>query len=219
MSAISKDTLQFLKQLKLNNNKPWFEKNRPAYEKARAEWIAFISRLVEGIRKIERIPEKDPARYIHRIYRDIRFSKDKTPYKTHFSAIIERGVENKKCPLYLQIQPDRSMMGGGIWDPSPDTLRMIRQEIDYNSTGLIKIIRAKDFVKYFSEISGNKLSRPPKGYDEENPNIELLKFKQLFVQRIFDDELVLSKQLIPEILKSYKAALPFFSFFDAVTGD
>jgi uncharacterized protein (TIGR02453 family) len=219
MSAISKDTLQFLKQLKLNNNKPWFEKNRPAYEKARAEWIAFISRLVEGLRKIERIPEKDPARYIHRIYRDIRFSKDKTPYKTHFSAIIERGVENKKCPLYLQIQPGRSMMGGGIWDPPPDMLRMIRQEIDYNSAGLIKIIRAKDFVKYFSEISGNKLSRPPKGYDEENPNIELLKFKQLFIQRIFDDELVLSKQLIPEILKSYKAALPFFGFFDAVTGD
>jgi uncharacterized protein (TIGR02453 family) len=219
MSVITKETLHFLKQIKLNNNKPWFEKNRPTYEKARSEWLAFVTRLVEGIRKIEPIPEKEPSRYIHRIYRDIRFSKDKTPYKTHLSAIIERGLENRKCPLYLQIQPGRSMMGGGIWDPPADVLKMARQEIDYNSAGLKKIINAKEFLKYFGKISGSKLVRPPKGYEPDNPNVELLKFKQLYVERGFDDDLVLSGQLLPEILKTYKAALPFLGFFDMAMGE
>jgi uncharacterized protein (TIGR02453 family) len=219
MSIITKDTLHFLNQIKLNNNKPWFEKNRSLYEKARTEYLGFVTKLVNGIRKIEWIPEKESAKYVQRIYRDIRFSKDKTPYKSHFSSIIERGPENRKCPLYIQIQPGRSMMGGGVWDPSTEILKKIRQEIDYNSTGLKKIIHSKDFLKYFGEISGAKLSRPPKGYDAENPNVELLKFKQLFITRDFDDDLVLSKQLIPEILKSYKAAIPFFNFFDDAMGE
>lgn len=217
--AISKDSFHFLEKLKLNNNKPWFEKNRPLYEKARAEYLSFVTALMAGIRKIEAIPEKEPAKYIQRIYRDIRFSKDKTPYKSHFSSIIDRGPENKNCPVYLHIQPGKSMFGGGIWDPSAETLRMIRQEIDYNSAGLKKITHAKEFLKLFGKISGAKLSRPPKGYSADNPNIEILKFKQLYVERHFDDNLVLSKQLIPEILKTYKAALPFFHYFDVVTGE
>ena len=111
------------------------------------------------------------------------------------------------------------MLGGGIWDPLPETLKKIRQEIDYNSVGLKKIIHSKEFLKHFGKISGDKLARPPKGYEADNPNIELLKFKQLFIQRSLDDELVLSKQLVPEILKSYKAALPFFNFFDVAMGE
>jgi uncharacterized protein (TIGR02453 family) len=219
MPVISKESFQFLQQLALNNNKPWFVKNRTRYEKARAEWIAVVGKVVEGILKIEAIPEKEPAKYVHRIYRDIRFSKDKTPYKNFFSAIIERGPEDRKCPLYLQFQPGRSMIGGGIWDPLPVTLKKIRQEIDYNAIGLKKIIHSKEFLKYFGKISGERLSRPPKGYEPDNPNIEILKFKQLFVQRILDDELMISKQLIPEIIKSYKAALPFFNFFDVAMGE
>ncbi len=219
MSLISKDSFRFLEQLKLNNNKPWFEKNRPVYERARAEYLTFITKLVAGIRQIEWIPDREPAKYVLRIYRDIRFSKDKTPYKSHFSSIIERGPENRKCPLYLQIQPGRSLMGGGIWDPPTEILKKIRQEIDYNSAALKKIIHSKEFIKYFGKISGSRLARPPKGYEADNPNIELLKFKQLYVERNFDDDLVLSKQLIPEILKSYKAALPFFHFFDAAMSE
>ena len=219
MPVISKESFQFLQQIALNNNKSWFEKNRSRYEKARAEWIAVVGKVVEGILKVESIPEKEPAKYVHRIYRDIRFSKDKTPYKKFFSAIIERGPEDRKCPIYLQFQPGRSMVGGGIWDPPPEILKKIRQEIDYNATGLKKVIHSKEFLKYFGKISGDKLSRPPKGYEADHPNIELLKFKQLFIQRLFDDELVLSKQLIPEIIKSYKAALPFFNFFDVAMGE
>ncbi|HEY2350029.1 MAG TPA: DUF2461 domain-containing protein, partial [Puia sp.] len=145
MSIITKETFHFLNQIKLNNNRPWFEKNRTVYEKARSEYLGFVTKLLNGIRKLESIPEKEAGKYIQRIYRDIRFSKDKTPYKSHFSSIIERGPENRKCPLYIQIQPGRSMMGGGIWDPTAETLKMVRQEIDYNSAALKRIINAKDF--------------------------------------------------------------------------
>jgi uncharacterized protein (TIGR02453 family) len=219
MAVISKESFQFLQQIAVNNNKPWFEKNRARYEKARAEWVDVVGKVVEGILKTEAIPEKEPAKYVQRIYRDIRFSKDKTPYKKFFSSIIDRGPDNRKCPLYLQFQPGRSMMGGGIWDPLPETLKKIRQEIDYNSIALKRIIHSKEFIKYFGKISGEKLARPPKGYEADNPNIELLKFKQLFVQRFFDDELILSKQLVPEMIKTYKAALPFFHFFDVAMGE
>jgi uncharacterized protein (TIGR02453 family) len=219
MSIITKETFHFLNQIKLNNNRPWFEKNRTVYEKARSEYLGFVTKLLNGIRKLESIPEKEPGKYIQRIYRDIRFSKDKTPYKSHFSSIIERGPENRKCPLYIQIQPGRSMMGGGIWDPTAETLKMVRQEIDYNSAALKRIINAKDFLNYFGRISGSKLTRPPKGYEADNPQIEILKFKQLYVERSFEDDLVLSPQLIPEILRSYKAALPFFRFFDTAMGE
>jgi uncharacterized protein (TIGR02453 family) len=215
MSVITKETFHFLQQIRVNNNKPWFEKNRPRYEKARAEYLAFMIKLIASVRKLEPIPEKDPVRYIQRIYRDIRFSKDKTPYKSHFSSIIDRGPENRKCPVYIQLKPGGSMIGGGVWDPSTDALKKIRQEIDYDSVRLKKIIHAKDFLNYFGKISGAKLTRPPKGYEADNPNIELLKFKQLYVERSFDDELAMSRHLIPEILKCYKAALPFFTFFDA----
>jgi uncharacterized protein (TIGR02453 family) len=219
MSLITKETFLFLNQIRLNNNKPWFEKNRPRYEKARTEYLGFVRKLINGIRKIEPIPEKEPAKYIQRIYRDIRFSKDKTPYKSYFSSIIDRGPEKRNCPLYIQIQPGGSMMGGGIWDPSTETLKLVRQEIDYNSVRLEKIIHGKVFLNYFGKISGAKLTRPPKGYEADNPSIKLLKFKQLYVERSFDDELVMSRHLIPEILKSYKAALPFFTFFDEAMGE
>jgi uncharacterized protein (TIGR02453 family) len=219
MTSISKDTFHFLKQIKLNNNRPWFEKNRPMYEKARGEYLVFISSLLTGIHKIEAIPEKEPVKYIHRIYRDIRFSKDKTPYKSHFSSLIDRGPEHRNCPVYIQIQPGRSMFGGGIWDPSAETLKKIRQEIDYNAMGLKKVINSRVFLQYFGKISGAKLTRPPKGYDADNASVEFLKFKQLYVERFFDDDLVLSKHLVPEMIKTYKAALPFFGFFDVAMGE
>ena len=112
MPVISKDSFQFLQQIALNNNKPWFEKNRARYEKARSEWIAVVGKVAEGILKIEAIPEKEPAKYVHRIYRDIRFSKDKTPYKKFFSAIIERGPEAQEMPSVPAI-PTRQIHDGG----------------------------------------------------------------------------------------------------------
>ncbi len=213
---IKKSTLDFFKEITENNHKPWFEANRSLYEAAKENYLEFISELLVEIRKIEPILEKDLKKYAGRIYRDVRFSKDKSPYKTNISSLIERAHDYKKCPFYIHIEPEKSFMGGGIWQPEPDLLRKIRQEIDYNSSDFHAIIQKDSFVELFGTLRGDALKRPPAGYEADNPNIELLKLKQYIVQRSFDNDMVLSKHFIPELCQCYKEALPFFAFFDVV---
>lgn len=216
METISADLFDFLRELRLNNNKPWFEANKSWYEKSRANMITFIGSLVAEIKIVEPIVEKDAKKYVGRIYRDLRFSKDKTPYHSYFNALIERGGDGKKCPLYLHLEPDNCFLGGGIWQPEPDLLKRVRQEIDYNGSVLHEIIENKKFIKFFHELSGDKLLRVPKGYEPDNLNLELLKLKQYIVHRRFNEDLVISAAFQTEILSTYDAAIPFFAFFDQV---
>ena len=225
---IKKETLIFLEELDKNNNKPWFEENKPRYLAAQEDYLNFIEKLLPEIRKIEPIYEKDLKKYASRIYRDIRFSKDKSPYKNNISGLIERAANDKKCPFYIQITPGGSLIAGGVWQPDPTLLAKVRQEIDYNGSVFNKIINKKSFIDRFGTLNGDplfptmarvKLVRPPKGYAEDNPNIELIKLKQYIVHRHFDDDMVCSKNLIKELVVSYKEALPFFNFFDAVKGE
>jgi uncharacterized protein (TIGR02453 family) len=216
---IQPETLDFFKLIKENNNKPWFEQNKPKYEAAKDNFLRFIEKLLVEIRKIEPIYEKELKKYAFRIYRDVRFSKDKSPYKNNISALIERAPDYKKCPFYLQIQPGESFMAGGIWQPEPDLLSKVRQEIDYNGSDLNKILNKKSFVDLFGKLSGETLVRPPKGYEADNPNIELLKLKQYIVSKSFDDEMVTSHHFISALCACYEEALPFFHFFDVVKGE
>ncbi len=216
---IQKETLQFFTEIVKNNNKPWFEKNRTKYEKAKENFLEFMEELLVPIRKIEPIFEKDLKKYASRIYRDVRFSKDKSPYKNNISGLVERAPDYKKCPLYIHIQPGESFIGGGVWQPEPSLLQKIRQEIDYNSSEFNSIINKKSFVNLFGKLSGDSLVRPPKGYEADNPNIELLKLKQYIITKKFDDNMVCSKEFVKEICKCYKEALPFFNFLDVVKGE
>jgi uncharacterized protein (TIGR02453 family) len=216
---IEQSTLDFFKEIKENNNKLWFEENKPRYEAAKANYLNFIEELLVEIRKIEPIYEKDLKKYADRIYRDIRFSKDKSPYKIFISSLIERAPDYKKCPFYISISPGGSFVGGGIWQPEPDLLSKVRQEIDYNSSEFNKIINKKSFLERFGKITGESLVRPPKGYEANNPNIELLKLKQYIVSKSFDDEMVTSQHFTKELCDCYKEALPFFDFFDVVKGE
>jgi uncharacterized protein (TIGR02453 family) len=225
---IKKETLNFFKELGKNNNKPWFEKNKPRYIAAQGDYLSFIEKLLVEIRKIDTIYEKDLKKYALRIYRDVRFSKDKSPYKDHISGVIDRASDNKKCPLYIHIQEGSSFIGGGVYQPTPDLLKKVRQEIDYNGSEFNTIINKKSFIKCFGPLDGaplfdkitpDKLVRPPKGYTDDNPNIELIKLKQYIIHRRFDDDIVCSKSLVKEIVSSYKEALPFFIFLDIVLGE
>jgi uncharacterized protein (TIGR02453 family) len=216
---IQQSTLDFFKEIKENNNKPWFEQNKPRYEAAKANYLSFIEELLVEIRKTEPIYEKDLKKYASRIYRDIRFSKDKSPYKNNISSLIERAPDYKKCPFYLHIQPGESFIGGGIWQPEPDLLSRVRQEIDYNGSEFNSILNKESFVDLFGKLSGDALVRPPKGYEADNPNIELLKLKQYIVSKKFNDEVVTSKHFISELCTCYEEALPFFHFFDVVKGE
>lgn len=211
-------TLKFLKGLKKNNNKPWFEKNRSAYLDAKDDAEHFVELLIDGLGKIDAdIAPLQPRDCTYRIYRDVRFSSDKTPYKVHMGAYLNKG--GKKTPTagyYVHIEPGRSIMGGGLWMPMPPELNKVRQEIDYNFKEWSAITGAKTFKKYYPDglDQDEKISRPPKGYDADNPAIEVLKLKSFVVTRSLSDETLLSRGFLKETVAGFVAMKAFVSFLN-----
>lgn len=212
-------TITFLKDLKKNNNKPWFEKNKTVYLDAKEDMDAFVEQVIDGLGKIDPdIATLLPKDCTFRIYRDVRFSKDKTPYKTNMGASFNRG--GKKVPTagyYFHCEPGgQSMAGGGLWMPMPPHLAKVRQEIDYNFDEWKKIIGDKRFKKMFPDsVEGIEvLSRPPKGYDEENPAIGYLKMKCFIVQRKLSDAELQSKSLLKDVLNTFATMKEFIDFLN-----
>jgi uncharacterized protein (TIGR02453 family) len=211
-------TFKFLKDLKKNNNKTWFEKNKSAYLDAKEDAEHFVEQLIKGLGKIDAdiavLHAKDCT---YRIYRDVRFSSDKTPYKTHMGAFLNKG--GKKAPTagyYFHIEPGGNMTGGGLWMPMPAELNKVRQEIDYNFAQWTKMLGDRRFKKYYPDglDQGEILSRPPKGYDAENPAIGFLKLKSFVVTRPLKDELMTSRSLLKEVLNTFDSMKEFVYFIN-----
>ena len=212
-----KDTLTFLRALKKNNNKEWFDAHRDNYLKVKDEFSSTVEHLIAEIARFEpAIGNLKPKDCIFRINRDIRFSNDKRPYKENFGAAISPG--GKKSPMgvyYLHIQPgNESMIAGGIYMPMPDTLKKLRQEIDYNPGPLLNFMKSKIFKQYFGELTGDKLKRIPQGYSEDHPHADLLKFKSYLVVRNFSDKEVSAPGFLKEVLKSFKALKPLNDYLN-----
>jgi len=212
-------TIKFLKDLKKNNNKPWFEKNKSAYLDAKEDVEQFVGQVIEGLGKIDPdIAALKPKDCIFRIYRDVRFSKDKTPYKPNMGASFNKG--GKKVPsagYYLHLEPgNNNMAGGGIYMPLAPELNKVRQEIDYNFAEWKKIIAKKPFTNLFPDgIEGIEiLSRPPKGYDDQNPAIEYLKMKSYIVTHSLTDAQLQSKSLLKDVLKTFETMKDFIGFLN-----
>jgi uncharacterized protein (TIGR02453 family) len=208
--------LQFLKKLKSNNDRDWFEANKQKYLDAKDEYAAVIGRLISGVRKFDKkiAADLDPAKCMFRIYRDVRFSKDKKPYKTNMGASIDPGGKKSLVAgYYLHLEPGNSFLAGGVYMPDPAMLQRIRQEIDYNSGPLLKIMRASSFKKYFKGLDEeDKLKTVPKGYDKDHPQIELLKNKHFLVSHQLSDRVLLSKDAEKIILEGFKAMFPFLEY-------
>ena len=213
-------TIKFLKDLKKNNNKPWFDKNRKQYEAAKTDFINFIQAVIDQHGKtdstIKNLQAKD---CLFRINRDIRFSKDKSPYKTNFGASINksgRKAENS-AGYYFHLEPGGVFTGGGIWMPAPPELKKVRQEIDYNLAEFKKIISAKKFKAVYVELSSDpeyKLSRVPKGYDPENPAAEYLKLKSFIAMIKISDADLTSKNLLKKTVAAFDALQPLIGFIN-----
>ena len=211
-------TIKFLLQLKKNNNRPWFEENRKSYELAKTDYTALVDQLISGITKFDAaIGELKAKDCMFRINRDVRFSKDKSPYKSNMGASFSRGGKKAdEAGYYFHFEPGRSFAGGGIYMPQAPTLAKIRQEIDYNFDVFKKIIENKTFKKYFPkglEVS-DMLSKPPKGYDENNPAIHYLKMKSFFVSSPFSDVSLQEKNTTKEIAKAFEAMKPLIDFLN-----
>lgn len=210
-------TLRFLKELKKNNNKPWFDANRKQYESAKADFISFVDALIDAIAVFEpAISSMKAKECIFRINRDIRFSKDKSPYKTNMGAYINPGGKKINTPgYYFHCEPGGSFAAGGLYIPEPAMLAKVRQEIDYNFNDWKAIVSDKTFKKYFTKVDGVEiLSRPPKGYTEDNPAIEYLKMKSFIGSRPVTDAQLTDKSLLKEAAKSYAALQPMIRFLN-----
>ena len=213
-------TLKFLKDLKKNNNKSWFEKNREIYETAKADFANFIQEVINQHGKkdtsIKNLVAKD---CLFRINRDVRFSKDKSPYKSNFGASINKGGRKAlySAGYYFQVQPGRNFAGGGIWMPEPNELKKIRQEIDYNFTDFKKIIGAKKFKSVYGDLDRSAeflLSRVPKGYEPDNPAADYLKLKSFVAISFFSDADLTSKDLVKKTVAAFEALQPVISFIN-----
>lgn len=215
-----KQILQFLKKLETNNNRDWFESNRPIYESAKAEFESFTNELLNGIKKFDKgiDPSLTAKQCMFRINRDVRFSKNKSPYKTNMGAAISPG--GKKSTIagyYLHVEPGKSFLAGGVYMPEPAQLNAIRQEIDYNGEPLVKLLKSAAFKKYYKGLdTDGKLQRPPKGYDENHPLIDLLKNKHFIVSHPINDAQLLDAKSTGYIIAGMKAMYPFLEYLRVI---
>lgn len=221
---IEKNTITFLKKLSENNNKPWFDANRKDYEQAKANFTTVVQSIINQLAVYDpSIGHIEAKSAIYRINRDIRFSNDKTPYKTHFGMYFTcNGKVDNRAGYYMHITPDASFIGGGLWMPMAPDLKKIRQEIDYNLSEFKAIIENADFVKHYGKLDDDpkyKITRPPKGYDANNPAIELLKYKSFTASTTASDKQVLSTDFIKNTVETFKALTPLNTFFNNALAD
>jgi uncharacterized protein (TIGR02453 family) len=216
-----KNVLPFLQDLKENNSREWFQANRQRYEQARDEFRAFITSLLPGLTGIDKeLGGLEPAKCIFRIFRDVRFSHDKSPYKTNMGAFMSKG--GRKGPFagyYIHVEPGNVFAGGGIWMPPGPVLKAVRQEIYYNADEFSGIIEAPGFRKYFDGLMGERLKRPPRDFPADFPHIEMLKYKNYAVGHQMDDTLLGKADMLTRLLEVYRSLYPFNTFINRALAD
>jgi uncharacterized protein (TIGR02453 family) len=213
---MDKIVLEFLHKLKENNNRDWFNANKDQYEKARQEAEHFVDHLILEMQKIDKnIGTLTSKQTMFRIYRDVRFSKDKSPYKTYFGAFIAPGGrKSTKAGYYIHIAPEGTFVGGGAYHPMGEQLKKIRSEIYYNLAEFEKITSNKQFKNVFGELKGDRLVRPPQGFPKDFDGIELLKFKDYTVFFTLSDKEVLKPDFMNVVKNAFKTMKPLNDFLN-----
>lgn len=212
MSSLQQQSLDFLLDLKKNNNREWFTEQKGVYEEVLKGVKSFFSELYEMMSAHDNIEKF----HVHRIYRDLRFSKDKTPYKTHFGLHLGRAKPLLRGGYYLNIEPGRCFAGGGFWEPEKEDLFRIRKEIERDDSELRRLFHSDTFVRYFGTIKGEELKTAPKGFDKAHPAIDLLRKKQFLVMRNFSDGEALQTDFKREVIQTFLAMRPFFDYMSEV---
>ena len=209
-------SIKFLTDLEINNDKPWFEENRSRYEATKVDMEALVSKLIEEIAIFDApIGSLQVKQCTFRINRDVRFSKNKAPYKNNMGADFSAGGKKASEPgYYFHFQPGRSFAGGGFYMPEPAELAKVRQEIDYGFEEWKTILENKTFKKYYpAGLEGMPtLVRPPKGYDENNEAINFLKMKGFFVSLPITDAELQSKTLVKDVARAFEIMKPMIDF-------
>jgi uncharacterized protein (TIGR02453 family) len=216
MTTIEQTTIRFLSDLAINNDRDWFSENRSRYESARDNFSLFVQAVINEITLFDPIYKGlESKSCIFRINRDTRFSHDKSVYKTNFGAFMVRGGKKNgdKYPgYYLHIEPGKSFVAGGAYIPPAPWLNAIRESISEDGDTLLEIINNREFRKWFSDLEGEKLKVPPRGYSKDHPHIELIKMKSFLAERSFTDREVLSPAFFNNVTGAFRAMKPLNDF-------
>lgn len=220
--SILPDTFKFLAAIKENNNREWFQEHREAYDRAWQNMKDFTQAVINGLAQTDRyISEDIPiSKCLFRIYRDTRFSKNKAPYKTWLGAGISTAGRKLNGPeYYLHIQPGNSFAAGGYWRPEKEHLAAIRQEIDYNGAKLQELLAEPGFKQHCQLDTEEQLKRPPSGFDEGNPYIELIKLKSFTVSEPLTDAALSEPDGLERVLRAFRRMYGFKLFLHEALGD
>lgn len=214
--SIQPTTLTYLKDLAKHNNRDWFTKHKNSYAAAQENMIAFADALLAEMQKHDHIETVSGKDSLMRIYRDTRFSKDKTPYRTHMGGGFSRATKKLRGGYYFQIGPGQSLAAGGFFSPNPADLLRIRQDMDYHYPDWQKLLKNKALANTFGEPKGNKLITAPQGFAKDHPAIALLRHKQLYFEKTFTDNEILQPDFYKTMNQTFKNLRPFFDYMSEV---
>lgn len=212
MSLIKGSNIEFIKKIAQNNNREWFAEHKEEYESEREDIINFADELLKKVQLHDHIETASGKKSIFRIYRDVRFSKNKLPYKTYWSGSFKRATKLLRGGYYFHIEPDNNFIGGGFWGPESKDLKKMRYNIAEYESEFRGVLADKNFIKQFGSLGGDQLKTAPKGIDKMHPAIDLLRYKQYILSRKFTDKEVLSANFLNEVDDCLKAMRPFFDF-------
>ncbi len=215
-TTVPKTTFSFFKRLEKNNNRDWFNEHKPAFKDLEKDVKLFYNSLMERMRTHDEIE----GMKMFRIYRDVRFSKNKAPYKTHFGGSFKRATARLRGGYYLHIQPGDSFIATGFWQPSKEDLFRIRKEFETDDGEIREILANKKFNTIWGNFVGEELKTAPKGFDKEHSAIDLIRKKQFIFTKQFSDKEVLEADFIDKVNESFKAVRPYFNYMsDVLTTD
>ena len=214
--TIPKSSLDFLRQLKENNNKPWFDENKSTYLKELSHIESFAGALLEELSKNDVLETASGKKSVYRIYRDIRFSKDKTPFKTFWGGSFTRATSARRGGYYFHLEQGNSFFAGGFWGPNAQDLKRIRTEFANDAAPMQEILHSKSFVETFGTLQGEQLKTAPKGFDKDHEAIDLLRFKQFLIIKRFNDKEILSANFLEQALQTCINMRPFFDYMSEI---
>jgi uncharacterized protein (TIGR02453 family) len=214
--TIPKSSLDFLKQLKANNNKPWFDVHKPEYLIELKHIEDFAEALLHELSRTDVLETASGKKSVYRIYRDIRFSKDKTPFKTFWGGSYTRATKERRGGYYFHLEQGNSFLAGGFWGPNAGDLKRIRSEFAHDPEPMRKILNSKSFISTFGILQGEQLKTAPKGFDVTHEAIDLLRYKQFLVIKRFDDNEILSAGFLEQATETFKNMRPFFDYMSEV---
>lgn len=214
--GIKKESLDFLKALKKNNNREWFNKNKARYESARSNVVEFAEELLAFMRRHDHIETESGKKSLYRIYRDVRFSKDKTPYSDYWGGGFRRATKKLRGGYYFHLEPGNSCLIGGFWGPNKEDLARIRQDIDLNHDEWRRLLKSKAFKNMFGVLRGEQVKTAPRGFSKEHEAVDLLRYKQFLIRHDFTDAEVLRPDFAVKANEVFKKMRPFLDHMSQI---